>query len=77
MSRPADEFEDVPLLFIVSPCAPLHPAGPPSAATREGEASAPRQKPGPSAQPIQRERRIYRGAVYEKGDDCRWHLLHE
>jgi hypothetical protein len=77
MSRPADKSGNVPLLFTVSARAPLHAAGTPSAATGEGEDFDPREDFDPSAQPKQRERRIYRGAVYERGDDCQWHLLHE
>jgi hypothetical protein len=67
--------EKVPLLFAVSPV--VLPAEKPAAHAggEEENSGSPALADVPRANPP--ERRIYRGAVYEKGEDCQWHLLHE
>jgi hypothetical protein len=72
----ASQSKDVPLLLTVSSfMLPLPSA--PSAAAGEEETAAGSAHLEPSTPRLQRERRVYRGAVYEKGEDHQWHLLHE
>jgi len=73
--QPTDKPKDIPLLLTIStlvmpPPVPALPAEPECAPVSEEQSSA-------SAQTRPRERRVYQGAVYEKGEDCQWHLLQE
>jgi hypothetical protein len=70
------QSKDVPLLLTVSSFVLSLPTAP-SAAAGEGETTAGSANLESSTQTLQRERRIYRGAVYEKGEDHQWHLLHD
>lgn len=74
---PAGQPRKVPLLLTVSCFVLPLPSGSTFAAAGEEETSGSSANLDPAMQLLQRERRIYRGAVYEKGEDRQWHLLHE
>lgn len=68
---------EVPLLLTLSTRFLSLSAGEHEAAEEEEAPVSSSSDAGVSNQSTQRERRVYRGAVYEKGEDHQWHLLHE
>jgi hypothetical protein len=76
VARKAEESENIPFLYAVSTSVTFLPVAlaDDTAPRAEEPAAAARES---SAQTLRRERRTYRGAIYEKGEDGQWHLLHE
>jgi hypothetical protein len=71
----ARKFEDVPLLFSVSTFVSYLPDDQAETAISAAKDAEPVfENPAHNAPP---ERRQYKGAVYEKGEDGLWHLQHE
>lgn len=66
--------QGVPSLFTVTTSVSYRVRG---SGDEDGEQAGARVGEGSSAQTVLPETRIYKGAVYEKGEDGQWHLQHE
>ena len=75
MAHQARKFEGVPLLFSVSTFVSYLPENQTGAAIPAEKSSETVFED--AAQKVPPERRKYKGAVYEKGEDGLWHLQHE
>ena len=75
MAHQAGKFEGVPLLFSVSTFVSYLPDSQAGAAVSAEKRSETVFED--AAQKTPPERRKYKGAVYEKGEDGLWHLQHE
>jgi hypothetical protein len=77
VALPTNRFEDASLLFKVSTSVSYRvPSSADESNSGEKESESPRPEDS-SSQTARRERRKYKGADYEKGEDGQWHLLHK
>jgi hypothetical protein len=77
VARPTGKSGNVPLVFTVSTRVTCRMSAAAEDSAIGGEKRNAPATAGAPTQTDRRERRTYKGAVYEKGEDGQWHLQHD